>query len=330
MHTNIETDTYSDPCLACYPRVTGHKGGPTPWLDRNQPKEFFKSFNSEYVKRQNCDLRSLLEIDGQKYALDSPILDIRGGTYSHRNRTLLGTHLVANGTCTPLDTYVWGFSFLLLFPFAVITVVLATCLFFIWFRRQNHFWPQQVDSVFGDLRTALVVANSIYDELGASAHAMSNSELEETLATLNLGVDRGHDKSRIGFLPSPREKERTKRKPVKLPVGSERYNAYLQSGYESLRRSRRDRSIYGELGETAHSMSDSELERRLPTMNPGVNRANNKSNTLSLPNLQGSREKKQKAVELEVGSLEYQAYMKYGLASLTKDTSDNNDAAEMG
>lgn len=98
-----------------------------------------------------------------------------------------------NGYCAPQNTFMWGFSLILLFLFLAITFVFCVLIYVVWIihLRSTYRVRDQSEKVFGDLRTAFTVVQSIQDELGAGAAGeMSEGALKNALrgreATLRL------------------------------------------------------------------------------------------------------------------------------------------------
>ena len=160
------------------------------------------------------------------------MLHIEGGMFTYQNKTLDGTHLTKVGVCQPMSEYVWGFSFLLLLPFTIITVPLTLAILLIWYVYEDRLWPQQVDMIFGRLRTSLAVSASIRDTLGEVASDMTNDELQRLLEEGKLGVKRSHAGAMIMSKPGPfRRAKKVVKGGDNFPVGSERYQTFMRDGY---------------------------------------------------------------------------------------------------
>ena len=95
------------------------------------------------------------------------------------------------GTCTPQQQYRWGFSLILLFMWLSITWLLSIFMYLVW---AIHYWnshqlPEEADKVFGSLRTAMAVTESIRQELGDEvASRLSDDGLKKALKDRGLGV----------------------------------------------------------------------------------------------------------------------------------------------
>ena len=85
------------------------------------------------------------------------------------------------------------------------TQVLALILLYIWCKNHDRLWPQQVDMIFGHLRTALAIATSIEDELVVDVDEMTNAQLTKALSVPGAGVKQDHARSKIMVQPGPRE-----------------------------------------------------------------------------------------------------------------------------
>lgn len=221
-------DTKSDAGYACYPKGH-HRTNPTPQglLDRPAPPNF--------DQRENCRNRSFFEYPpGNGIPLDPPVLHLKGEMYLYQHQMLNESYLLQNGKCqVSLGRYQWSFSFFLLFAFALVTFILSVCWSTTLSTYSNQIWPEQVDAIFGNLRSALVVARSIREELGSGVDDMTNDDLKESLTKVNAGVRRDYVGSKIMAMPGP---ERRKYHIPNFDVGSERYKAYLRHGYSTLGR----------------------------------------------------------------------------------------------
>lgn len=172
-------------------------------------------------------MQSDITIDGKRHHLSGEILEIEGGAYNYHNTTLSSAYLLSNSNtlCNQVDRYEWGFSFLLLFTFYLTTVPLAFTLLLMWYRTNERLWPAQTNLIFGDLRTALVVAESIHDGLDNGIGDLSNDQIKRRLSTHSSGVRREHARSDIMFTLGPHQT--TRKSPLRFPVGSEAYEARL-------------------------------------------------------------------------------------------------------
>lgn len=81
------------------------------------------------------------------------------------------------GICQQQNTYQWGFSFGLTFFFLVTTLALGLALYIIWLCTFRG--DELADSVFGSLKTAVVVSAAISDAVKGDPSEMSNAALEK-------------------------------------------------------------------------------------------------------------------------------------------------------
>jgi hypothetical protein len=164
--------------------------------------------------------------------ISSPILDLQQGSYKYQDHFFNASYLQSShSTCQPSQagTYQWGFSFPLLFAFMVVTTLLALSVLLTWYKYYDRCWPQQVDMMFGRIRTALVVSTSVRETLGDTADAISGEQLDECLLSSSDGVKREHAKSQIMEVPAPHGRRHARLK-KELPVGSEAYKLYIANG----------------------------------------------------------------------------------------------------
>lgn len=95
------------------------------------------------------------------------------------------------GACAPNQRYRWGFSLILLFMWLSITGSLSILMYLVWVIHywKSHQLPQEADKVFGSLRTAMAVTESIRQELGDDvASRLSDDELKRALKDRGAGV----------------------------------------------------------------------------------------------------------------------------------------------
>lgn len=94
-------------------------------------------------------------------------------------------------TCTPMQMYQWGFSLILLFMWLAITWLLSIFMYLVWLLHywRSHQLPEEADKVFGGLRTAMAVTESIRQELGDEvASRLSDDALKKALKERGAGV----------------------------------------------------------------------------------------------------------------------------------------------
>ena len=93
--------------------------------------------------------------------------------------------------CTPMQQYSWGFSLIILFMWLSITWLLSIFMYLVWLLHywKSHQLPEEADKVFGSLRTAMAVTESIRQELGEDvANRLSDEELKKALKDRDAGV----------------------------------------------------------------------------------------------------------------------------------------------
>jgi hypothetical protein len=133
---------------------------------------------------------------GKTYNLPPPILNITTNNFEddmhaiyYNGQELTAGFLMENGMCAPQESYVWGFSLILLFMFLAVTWFFSWFLYGIWLHSYWHDQPGEKERAFGSLRAAVTVAMSIQEELGASTIAeMKNEKLKRELRKRGAGV----------------------------------------------------------------------------------------------------------------------------------------------
>lgn len=221
-------DTESQPYLQCHP-----------------PRNFVKEPNIKHAPTtfdQNCDLNSSFIWNGKPHPIDSPVLNIRKGTFKYFDQGSNVTH-VLNATflqsdhsiCQPSQptVYEWGFSFPMLFSFMVTTVLLGLSVLLTWFVYCDRSEPQEIDLLFGPIRTALVVSTSVREALGGAVDELSGEDLEHLLSASSDGVKLGRANDELAN-QSDSWRERRVRNDATFPVGSESYRMYIEQGFNGL------------------------------------------------------------------------------------------------
>jgi hypothetical protein len=90
-------------------------------------------------------------------------------TVSNSNDKYDINYLLANGTCQQLNTYQWGFSFLLLFVLVLFAAVWALGTYVIWMDAHLHSRFDRASRDMGTLRAVLDYAAAIKKDLGTAA-----------------------------------------------------------------------------------------------------------------------------------------------------------------
>ena len=143
-----------------------------------------------------ADRSSTLHVPGQPdQQLQAPLLNITvnnlAGNIYYQGRTFNVSQLEDMGTCTPQQRYRWGFSLILLFMWLSVTWLLSIFMYLVWAIHywQSHQLPEEADKVFGSLRTAMAMTESIWQELGEEvASRLSDDALRKALRERGAGV----------------------------------------------------------------------------------------------------------------------------------------------
>ncbi|KAK3068362.1 hypothetical protein LTR53_014141 [Teratosphaeriaceae sp. CCFEE 6253] len=124
------------------------------------------------------------------------------------NRNFTEAEVVQGGVCQPLQTYRWGFSFLLVLAFLILTYVFALVTFALWqdakFNRRSD---SQDTRRLGTISAALEIAEAVHAAVGHGAQGLENDELEAMLkgaGMARLSETIGH-RGRINTGPKLRE-----------------------------------------------------------------------------------------------------------------------------
>lgn len=136
--------------------------------------------------------------DGKTYHLEAWQLnfyvdpdDVRR-FWSIANKTVKTVDVLNQGVCQPGRTYQWGFSFLLLFSFLVVSFVLACLICVVQYQcgqlqRASKYWQispilrEQEDRLFGHLSTAVEVVASIRIPEVDSVRGLTDEDMRQAL-----------------------------------------------------------------------------------------------------------------------------------------------------
>ena len=114
------------------------------------------------------------------------------------------------GVCTPQQLYTWGFSFVLLFAFLLVSFVVWMSVYIVWVHVELEAKQTDRAMVFGSLRTALEVGAVLRDNIGDDAQEMKNEGLERAAREGRLGIKGSSESHLVTSLK--KEKHLTARK----------------------------------------------------------------------------------------------------------------------
>ena len=129
--------------------------------------------------------------EDEDYALRPPLLDIdvpSSLSVEFEGRIYDRTVIERSGVCQPGSKYLWGFSYQLTFEFLLVTSVLTLALYFLWILSGADHASELADTIFGSLRTALVVSQAMHETTGGECADMSNQELETAMRARRGGI----------------------------------------------------------------------------------------------------------------------------------------------
>lgn len=106
-------------------------------------------------------------------------------------------------------------------------------------RSSTRLPPPQVEKVFGDLRTALTVAESIRKDVGEVSERLCERELRAELQVVKAGIKLHYDHTHTlkarrfpeGFQGAAASSVAD---PLRIPMHTEAYEAYIRDGFTSL------------------------------------------------------------------------------------------------
>ncbi|KAK3681547.1 hypothetical protein LTR37_020855 [Vermiconidia calcicola] len=143
-------------------------------------------------ERFTLDNSSIFSYRGEDYRLDPPTLTFGSSVaYSYESsphKGLTVDTLLTWGVCQPTKNYQWGFSFLLLFIFLIVTLLLATMLFLVWLMCYPKDGGVAIHQVFGDLATAVRVGDIVRSELGDNVATMVDKAMTKAMAGSFAGI----------------------------------------------------------------------------------------------------------------------------------------------
>lgn len=109
-------------------------------------------------------------------------------TVKYDSRFFVADDIAERGVCQASpNRYQWGFSFHLTFAYLVTSTILALALYIIWLRSGDG--KELADTIFGDLKTAVVVAQAVDEVTFAPASQMREKALQMLKSEQRVGVD---------------------------------------------------------------------------------------------------------------------------------------------
>jgi len=129
---------------------------------------------------------SNMTVNGIYYSIPAPYLNVTEAPkdrWSASNVTYDYAWIFNTGKCEPSQTYQWGFSFLLVYIFAVATFVFNVFLYALSLRTCLYSRSKVQSKKFGKYKAVLALATAIRDSLGDDAEEMSEDVLSKRLKT---------------------------------------------------------------------------------------------------------------------------------------------------
>lgn len=133
---------------------------------------------------------SMFEGRDHTYHLDTPLLTIevpKQIEMGYGGRVYGSDYLRRNGSCQSSELYKCGFSFNLAFALLVVSMTLGVALYAVWLGTFRE--GEIVNTMFGDARTAIIVAEAYQNALGQKAHKMREQKLHRAREAQKIGVD---------------------------------------------------------------------------------------------------------------------------------------------
>lgn len=153
---------------------------------------WYKSRDNSSIHEWYFDTPTTLTISGNTYHLEKPSLhfvdstikyDYPGATtiFSYDGRAIGFADLRDKGVCQPGKNYQWGFSFLLVFVFLIVTVLLFSVLYIIWCISKLRTTLDRTAQVFGNFRTIVEVNSLLQEKVGVGLESMTNEEIKNAV-----------------------------------------------------------------------------------------------------------------------------------------------------
>ena len=172
---------------------------------------------SDWPTEYSAPVTSKITILGKRWSLpDPPLSIVVNGSgfgkyfYSIGSRALKTSYITSTGQCEPSKTYVWGFSFPMLFTVCILTMLFFGALGFVYLDTYNNGEADQFERPVSIYRDILDLAHDIKQVLGNDGDTLSTKELERKF---------GEDTTRIrletdSLIPSRYEQKQTRRRMV--------------------------------------------------------------------------------------------------------------------
>ncbi|KAF7198100.1 hypothetical protein HII31_00456 [Pseudocercospora fuligena] len=187
---------------------------------RNVSTKCFNSSNNQYNNSDACyfsasqngsqhydysysylwgTVNSTITISGKTWDLKSDLLSVAvngqmsgsGELYFSSGSTgFNSSYLMATSQCQPASTYMWGFSFLMLFIFCLLTAVFVSLLS--WICYDSYWWSpaDRYEQQISTYRDILDIGEEIRRTLGAESRELNGVELNGKELTRKIKEDR--------------------------------------------------------------------------------------------------------------------------------------------
>lgn len=107
-----------------------------------------------------------------------------------------------HGICQPEKTYQWGFSFLALMVFCVITTLYAFSMYVLWLKIFLNSRKHRAGQRLGLFRAAMDFANALNAQAGEDCANKTEKQLADLVGSHKLGISCDN----VDELPGPRVK----------------------------------------------------------------------------------------------------------------------------
>ncbi|KAL0260222.1 hypothetical protein SLS55_003906 [Diplodia seriata] len=110
--------------------------------------------------------------------------------FSYNKKVYGKQYIKENGQCQPGKEYHWGFSYQLLFIFAILNLLWAISLWSLWLSTRGEY---HVQTRYGSYRAAVDLVAVARATLGDKVEDMSNAEIEKELEKKRTGIVRSDE-----------------------------------------------------------------------------------------------------------------------------------------
>jgi hypothetical protein len=129
-----------------------------------------------------------------------PFSDYSNTTFLYNDITYSLDYMLRNGTCEPLGTYQWGFSFLLLFIFLITLLIWSVGTYILWLRAYLNLRACDVSDIPGEYKAVMDLAAAMqhqFEKEGLDLANLTEDEITRKIVRDWKGGSINHDKPLI-------------------------------------------------------------------------------------------------------------------------------------